>query len=193
LKYLPIIILLVSLLPPLGTASAGESLHSPLHLVYHLPLRVHLAGSGRPEAEFEAVFEEINEIWFKQAGICFEIEAVRNDQESEKGLNMWFRPEIGGWNGSYDGELILMKDHPVLAPARHPARESAARTAAHELGHALGLLHDQSDSDNLMASKTFGWQLHQGEIEEARRTAARLGRPDSEGKGCGPARFISKP
>lgn len=50
---------------------------------------------------------------------------------------MWFRPMSGGLNGSYDGEVILLKDRPVLAPAR---------TAAHELGQApRGLPYAQND------------------------------------------------
>lgn len=188
MRYRPITILLAISLACVGVAPAGEFGPEPLP-AYHIPLRVHLAESSRPGSEFPPVFAEINAIWFKQAGICFEIEAVRHEQEPEEGLSMWFHPEIGGWNGSYDGEQILMKDHPILAPAPHPARESAARTAAHELGHALGLPHDQGDSDNLMASKTYGWRLNPEEVAGARQAAAHLARPVSGGKACSAPRF----
>ena len=48
----------------------------------------------------------------------------------------------------------------------------ADRTAVHELGHALSLLHRQDSDDNLMRSKTYGWQLNQEEIAVARKAAA---------------------
>ena len=33
---------------------------------------------------------------------------------------MWFSPDIGGYNGYYDGEHIQMRDFPVLAHAANP-------------------------------------------------------------------------
>jgi len=98
---------------------------------------------------------------------------------------MWFSPEIGGYNGYYDGEYIQMSDAPVLAPAENPARSSAARTAAHELGHALELPHRQDSDDNLMRSRTYGWQLNAQEIQRARETAASIAIADTGPLNCG--------
>ncbi len=132
---------------------------APAHRpVYRIQLRVHLANSSRTPEEFEPIFAEINEIWQSQAGICFEIHTVFNDAPLTGGLDMWFSPDRGGFNGYYDGEYIQMTDAPVLAKASNSARSSAARTAAHELGHALNLPHFQESDDNLMRSKTFGWR-----------------------------------
>lgn len=167
---LPLVAMLLLTSPAAGLR-AGSDGAMP---VYHVPLRVHIAASSRPKEEFPRIFSEINAIWFSQARICFDIEAVRSDAEAERGLEMWFRPSIGALNGSYDGEIILMKDHPTLAPAPHPAQEGAARTAAHELGHALGLHHAQNSADNLMRSKTYGWHLNRQEITQARNRAAKL-------------------
>jgi len=183
---LPLALLLAAWTPAGCGAMTGHGHPEP---VYHIPLVVHLGESSRKPGEFPPVFEEIDRIWLSQAGICFEIKAVADGQDADADLSMWFRPDLGGLNGSYDGERILMKDHPILAPASHPARDPAARTAAHELGHALGLHHDQSDPDNLMASKTFGWHLMRGEIDEARRRAAILAQPGSNAETCGPPDF----
>jgi len=193
LKYLPITMLLAALLAlsiPAAASAVPEQIPQP---VYHIPLLVHLGDSDRPAADFRTVFAEINWIWLNQAGICFEIEAVRDDRDPEGGLDMWFHPfiaEMIGLNGYYDGEKIQMKDHPVLALAPHPARDSAARTAAHELGHALGLKHNQSARDNLMASKTYGWHLNNQEVERARRGAVALTLPDPGRQSCAPPRFV---
>lgn len=147
---------------------------SPLVPVYHIPLRVHLADSGRPVGEFPAVFAEINRIWRSQAGISFAIEVVWQEEAADEGLDMYFEPDIGGLNGFYDGELIRMSDHPRLRPALQPSASPAGRTAAHELGHALGLPHRQDSDDNLMRSQTLGWRLSAAEVKSARATARRL-------------------
>lgn len=145
--------------------------HAPFDQVYHIPLYVHLANSGRPVQEFAKVFAEINRIWLSQAGITFDIEVAWQEEESDDGVDMYFSPTIGGLNGYYDGELIQMSDHPRLHPAAHPSVSAAGRTAAHELGHALGLPHRQESDDNLMRSKSYGWQLNAEEIRIARDSA----------------------
>ena len=98
---------------------------------------------------------------------------------------MWFAPDLGGYNGYYDGEYIQMSDVPFLALAENPARSSAARTAAHELGHALDLPHRQNSDDNLMRSRTYGWQLNAQEIQRARETAAEIAIEDTVPLNCG--------
>jgi len=147
--------------------------------LYRIKLRVHLAKSERAAHEFGPIFSEINEIWQSQAAICFEIETVYTETPVPDGIDMWFSPYINGWNGYYDGEYIQMSDSPVLGEAPNPARSSAARTAAHELGHVLGLSHRQESADNLMRSKTYGWQLSDEEIRLARETAAQMALDDT--------------
>ncbi|MBU0676105.1 MAG: hypothetical protein KJ950_15820 [Proteobacteria bacterium] len=152
----------------------------PFQEVYRIPLRVHLAGSSRSLHDFIPIYNEINRIWFSQAGICFDVESVMDDVDLDSdGFDMWFTPDLGGFNGYFDGEYIQMKDVPVLAPAENPSSDPAARTAAHELGHALGLGHRQDSVENLMRSKTFGWRLYPEEIEIARQNAAEITLPQS--------------
>jgi hypothetical protein len=167
-------------------AASEEALLEPgLQPVYRIHLRVHLANSGRTSEEFGPIFSEINKIWYSQAGICFEIHTVFHDFPITDGLDMWFAPDIGGYNGYYDGEDIHMRDAPVLAYAENPARSSTARTAAHELGHALDLPHRQDSDDNLMRSRTYGWQLNAEEIQQARKTAADIAIEDTAPLNCG--------
>lgn len=167
-------------------AAPEETLQSPaLQPVYRINLRVHLAKSSRAPEEFVPIFFEINKIWYTQAGICFEIHTVYHDTPLIDGLDMWFAPNIGGYNGYYDDEYIHMSDAPVLAPAENPAQSSAARTAAHELGHALDLRHRQDSDDNLMRSRTYGWQLNAQEIQHARETAADIAIEDTDPRNCG--------
>ena len=135
----------------------------------------------------------INEIWFSQAGICFEIEMAGDDEPLEKGMDLWFLPVLPGgplMNGYYRNDHeIQVRDTPVLGPAEHPARHPAARTAAHELGHGFDLPHRQDSDDNLMRSKTFGWQLNEQEVLLARRVAASKALPDISPLHCGPVRI----
>jgi hypothetical protein len=161
----------------------------PYTPVYRIKLLVHLRKSGRKPQEFGPIFTEINEIWWSQAGICFEIHAVDHDTPLDDGLDMWFSPYIGGLNGSYDGVNIQMTDNPDLEWAPHPARSSAARTAAHELGHAFDLRHRQDSDDNLMRSKTYGWQLNRQEVEIARGAASDMALEDRTPLRCGPPRI----
>lgn len=171
----------------LTRAKQGPSSFVP---VYHVPLRVHLDKSARPAAAFTEILEEINHIWWSQAGICFEIQVVMNDDVKSPGFDIWFVPRIdhsGSINGVYDsGHSIYVRDTPVLRAAPRPAQHPAARTAAHELGHALGLPHRQDSDDNLMRSKTFGWQLSKDEIAVARKAAASRAIRENVEPMCGP-------
>jgi hypothetical protein len=144
--------------------------------VYHIPLRVHLNGSSRRVSDFFKILEEINHIWWSQAGICFDMQVVMDDNVLSSGFDLWFVPLIYGndfINGVFNSRhSIYVRDTPVLNPAPNPAQHSAARTAAHELGHALNLPHRQESDDNLMRSKTYGWKLNREEIAIARKSAA---------------------
>jgi hypothetical protein len=157
--------------------------------VYRIPLRVHLGESGRSPEDFMVILEEINDIWLSQAGICFEMEVVMGNEPLEQGMDIWFLPVLTGMpdlNGYFRGDHhIQVRDTPILGPADRPARHPAARTAAHECGHGLDLIHRQDSDDNLMRSKTQGWQLNGKEIEEARRAAAEKALPDRSPRKCG--------
>ncbi len=168
-----------------GAAPEYPSLTPGFQPVYRINLRVHLANSSRAPEEFGPIFREINKIWYTQAGICFEIHTVYHDDPLTDGLDMWFSPYIGGYNGYYDGEYIQMSDAPILALTENPASSSAARTAAHELGHALDLRHRQDSDDNLMRSRTYGWQLNAQEVKQARETAADIAIEDTAPLNCG--------
>jgi hypothetical protein len=176
-----------------SSPAAADAVHSPFTSTYHIPLRVHLGGSGRAPREFEPIFGEINDIYLSQAGICFEIEAVMHDEAARQGMDIWFVPEIGkcdDCNGLYEGiHSIQVRDTPLLRPAERPARHPAARTAAHEFGHGLGLSHRQDSDDNLMRSKTYGWQMNEEEVRTARKAAAGMSLPNRGERGCGPAVF----
>lgn len=190
---LPLLILIPTLLLLHPLSLAGKSIGprdpSP-EPVFRIPLRVHLGKSRRPPKEWRPILEEINLIWLSQAGICFEIHTVLHDEKLLEGLDIWFEATIPDWNGYYRGEHdIHVRDNPDLRPARRPAETSAARTAAHELGHALKLSHNQSSDDNLMRSKTYGWQLHANEIETARQNARQIALADLTIKQCSPVRI----
>jgi hypothetical protein len=168
--------------------------HDP---VYRIPLRVHLGESGRSPAEFVAILEEINDIWLPQAGICFEMQIVMDDEPLENGMDIWFLPVLRGdpgLNGIFgDEHHIQVRDTPILGPATHPAQYPAARTAAHECGHGLSLLHRQDSDDNLMRSKTYGWQLNTREVQEARRAAVGKALQDTAPGNCDYPGIRSRP
>ncbi len=161
-----------------STYSLIQQEQSPAPLVYHIPLRVHLNRSSRRLSDFSEILEEINHIWWSQAGICFDMQVVMNDHVQSSGFDLWFVPRIFNndiMNGVFSsGHSIYVRDTPILNAAPKPAQYPAARTAAHELGHALKLPHRQDSDDNLMRSKTYGWQLNREEIAIARKTAVTL-------------------
>ena len=168
--------------------------HDP---VYRIPLRVHLGESGRSPEDFMAILEEINGIWLSQAGICFEMQIVLDNEPLMRGMDIWFMPILpggSGLNGYFrDEHNIQVRDTPVLGPAAHPAHYPAARTAAHEFGHGLSLQHRQNSDDNLMRSKTFGWQLSGKEIQEARGAAAEKALQDTAPGKCEEPRILPPP
>ena len=159
----------------------------PLGPVYRSPLRVHLGESGRHPEEFKDILDEINHIWLSQAGIFFVMQVVLDDEPLEQGMDIWFMPVLqggSGLNGYFRGNHdIQVRDTPLLKPAEYPARHPAARTAAHECGHGLSLPHRQDSDDNLMQSKTYGWQLNAQEIRDARKAAVEMALPDVECRG----------
>lgn len=169
----------------------------PQDPVYRIPLRVHLGASGRCPSDFKVILEEINDIWLSQAGICFEMQIVLDDEPLEQGMDIWFLPVLSGglgMNGYFrDEHHIQVRDTPVLGPAVHPAHYPAARTAAHEFGHGLSLPHRQDSDDNLMRSKTYGWQLNAREVRDARRAAMGKSLQDTKPRNCGHPRLLSLP
>jgi hypothetical protein len=166
----------------------------PLGPVYRIPLRVHIGESGRNPQELKDILDEINHIWLSQAGIFFVMQVVPDDEPLEQGMDIWFMPVLQGdpsLNGYFRSDHdIQVRDTPILKPAEHPARHPAARTAAHECGHGLSLPHRQDSDDNLMRSKTYGWQLNAQEIRDARKAAAMMALPDVECLGDAVARVV---
>jgi hypothetical protein len=153
----------------------------------HVPLRVHLTRSDLAGDALCEVLAEVNEIWWVQAGICFDMEVVEHERPAAVGFDLWFErgapfPNGTDANGVYvDPHQIYALDLPHLAPANAPSRSPAGRTASHELGHALGLPHQncgEECDDLLMRSGTRGFHVVAGEpadmneITRARHFAA---------------------
>ena len=166
-----------------------------------LPVRVHLVQSATDmklntsltETDVQRIFKKVNMIW-AQAGIHFELEAIRHTQaldlpvgpkarldddlmraampaESRKGvaINVFYVKKLGP-NGFYYGEAIAVKDTAALKPVKDGLDEPIPRVTAHEIGHQLGLKHRQ-DNLNLMASGRNGYSLNDEEIKTARAKA----------------------
>jgi len=188
------LILLLSLSQNTRADHDNQETLAPYQPVYHIPLRIHLGDSNRAPKDWLPILEEINFIWLSQAGICFEMHTVSHNNKITNGLDLWFESTIPDWNGYFtDLHDMHVRDSPDLRPAKHPAGSSAARTAAHELGHALSLGHKQDSDDNLMRSKTYGWQLHDNEITQARTAARQLSFVITNRQQCNPAAIHTEP
>jgi hypothetical protein len=100
----------------LVTTSTNET--PPYVPVYRIPLHVHVGNSGRSPSQFVMIFDEMNSIWWAQAGICFEIQAVTYDEPLVNGVDIWFVPvlkEYSSSNGYYIGDHeIYVRDTPIL-------------------------------------------------------------------------------
>jgi len=175
-----------------GATGPGASAAGPRQTpVYRIKLRVHNGQSTLPVAYLRESLEEMNSIWWSQAGVCFEITSTKDDARAPDGFDIWFVPEVPdppGTNGVYKGDHdIWSRDYPKLMPAQNPVAHPAARTSAHELGHGLTLPHYNGypDSrDSLMSSGTLGWRLHDLQIRAARARAQQKGNPDTTPTNC---------
>ena len=159
--------------------------------VYRIKLRVHNGQTTLPAAELRKSLEEMNFIWWSQAGVCFEITTTRDNARAREGFDIWFVSEVPdppGVNGIYKGDHdIWSRDYPNLMPAPHPVAQRAARTGAHELGHGLTLRHYNGypeSPDSLMSSGTLGWRLHDFQIQAARARAQQKADPDTTPTNC---------
>jgi len=161
--------------------------------VYRIKLRVHNGRSSLLVEELRTTLEEMNFIWWSQAGVCFEITSTRDDVASRDGFDIWFLPAVPdpvGVNGVYKGDHdIWSRDYPNLRTAVDPVTYRAARTSAHELGHGLTLPHHNDGdgaAENLMASGTLGWHLDDFQVRTARARASRMATPETSFAACGP-------
>ena len=175
-----------------GAAGSGAFGAAPGQTpVYRIKLRVHNGQTTLPAAELRKSLEEMNSIWWSQAGVCFEITSTKDDARAREGFDIWFVSEVpdpSGVNGAYKGDHdIWSRDYPNLMPAPHPVTQRAARTSAHELGHGLTLRHYDGypeSPDSLMSSGTLGWRLRDFQIEAARARAQQKADPDTTPTNC---------
>lgn len=183
-------------------SDAGAAVEPPPFApAFHIPLRVHRADSGLSDMLLAEILQEVNQIWWRQAGICFEVEVVRTNEVRTDGFDFWFhRSRLGcnaNANGVYCGDHdIHSLDAPSLNKADSPAwtvRRGPARTTAHELGHGLNLDHYNGfadSNDSLMSSGRQGFKLHEAEITTARKRAQSKTVQNSPATPCSPAMFI---
>lgn len=181
---------------------AGVDTEPPrLTPAFHIPLRVHRADSGLSDALLVEILEEVNQIWWKQAGICFEAEVVRTEEVRKDGFDFWFhRSRLGcnaNANGVYCGDHdIHSLDAPSLSRADNAAwnvRRGPARTTAHELGHGLNLDHFNGfvdSNDSLMSSGRQGFKLHEAETTTARKRAQEKALANSPATPCATAKVV---
>ena len=175
-----------------GTAGSRAFAAAPGQTpVYRIKLRVHNGQTSLPVAELRKSLEQMNSIWWSQAGVCFEITSTKDDARAPEGFDIWFVPEVPdppGVNGAYKGDHdIWSRDYPNLMPAPNPVTQRAARTSAHELGHGLTLRHYNGypeSPDSLMSSGTLGWRLHDFQIQAARARAQQKANPDTRPTNC---------
>jgi hypothetical protein len=176
---------------PTGAAAPGRT------PVYRIDLRVHIGPTTLPLDELRKSLEEMNSIWWSQAGVCFEITSTNDDTRAAEGFDIWFVPEVPdppGVNGVFKGDHdIWSRDYPDLRPSPNPVTQRAARTSAHELGHGLTLAHYNGypdSTDSLMSSGNLGWKLNDFQIQAARArarqkaNARRKANPDTIPKNC---------
>src|SRR5215475_12417908 len=62
--------------------------------VYRVKLRVHNRQTTLPAAELRKSLEEMNSIWWSQAGVCFEITSTKDDARARDGFDIWFVSEV---------------------------------------------------------------------------------------------------
>jgi hypothetical protein len=179
-------------------AALTEAGAPPFERAFHVPVRVHRGDSALTGAVIARIFEEVNEIWWKQAAICFEVEVVSSPELRSDGFDFFFHRSVLGCgasdsNGVYCGDHdIHSLDAPSLSPADNPlwdTRQNPARTSAHELGHGLRLEHYNGfadSNDSLMSSGHQGFKLHDTEITTARARAQMKALANSTSAPCTP-------
>lgn len=178
-------------------ATGGDGGAPAFERAFHIPLRVHRGDSGLTPAAIASILEEVNQIWWKQAAICFEVEVSSDAQLRSDGFDFFFHRSMLGCgadaNGVYCGDHdIHSLDAPSLSPVDNAiwdTRQNPARTTAHELGHGLRLEHYNGfpdSNDSLMSSGRQGFKLHDSEISTARARAQMKALPDSSSAPCAP-------
>src|SRR5262245_26855903 len=73
-----------------GTAGLGVLAAPGQTPVYRIKLRVHNGQTTLPVAELRKSLEEMNYIWWSQAGVCFEITSTKDDATAPEGFDIWF-------------------------------------------------------------------------------------------------------